>query len=83
MNYLEVILQIELELNLKNKNLTYNSEKFRDFYLESLHGRNKICEKCEEWKNLGLPYDCLSKPIYCVKNENDLLVIKKYEELIS
>jgi len=30
---------------------------------------------------MELPYDCLSKPDYCVKNPDDAMIIKLYEDV--
>lgn len=56
-------------------------KKYKEAYNISKVNYSKICEKCEEWKRLNLPIDCLCKPNYCVKNETDFWIIKLYEDL--
>lgn len=55
--------------------------EYQKYYQESLLNNSKLCPKCIEWGKLDLPYDCLSKPKYCFKNDEDYMIIKLYEEL--
>ncbi|MBP0611930.1 hypothetical protein J8J42_02580 [Chryseobacterium sp. cx-311] len=54
---------------------------FKDYYEQAKIAYSNLCEKCIEYEKIDLPYDCLSNPIYCVKNRNDLKIITLYEEL--
>ncbi len=51
-----------------------------DYELSSMKYR-QICKICENLVKEDLPYDCLCKPSYCVKNEYDFKIIQLYEEL--
>ena len=72
----------QLTTLLEGESITAASlEPYQAAYLESLENYSKICAQCEEWMAMELPYDCLSKPDYCVKNPDDAMIIKLYEEL--
>ncbi len=67
---------------LESESVTLKSlEPYHAAYLESLDNYSKICAQCEEWQAMELPYDCLSKPDYCVKNPDDAMIIKLYEDV--
>jgi len=55
--------------------------KFKEMYEISTDRYNQICDVCKELETRVLPYDCLSKPSYCVKNEKDKKLILLYEKL--
>ena len=77
----EVIIN-ELEIILDKEDYkTEYLEKYKKAYNISKENYSKVCEKCEEWKRLNLPIDCLCKPNYCVKYETDFWIIKLYDDL--
>lgn len=72
----------ELELALKNKISQIDTlKKIKLQYEKSKLESSKICEKCKEWELLNLPYDCLSKPVYCAKKQIDFDIIFLYDEI--
>ena len=81
--YRELINEIDLQLEKKYRYEKYQTEKYKNLYFSSLEKYSKKCLICIELENQNLPYDCLSKPDYCLKNNYDFEVIIKYEELIE
>ncbi|UUV20770.1 hypothetical protein [Paenimyroides aestuarii] len=79
--YQKLIDEIDVELDKKYRNEKYEVEKYQNLYNSSLEKYSKNCLICVELENQNLPYDCLSKPVYCVKNNYDFEIIIKYEEL--
>ena len=79
--YQKLIDEIDVELDKKYRNEKYEVEKYQNLYNSSLEKYSKKCLICVELENQNLPYDCLSKPDYCVKNNYDFEIIIKYEEL--
>ncbi len=55
--------------------------ELEDIYKEAKERQSQICSKCEEWLKMDLPTDCLCKPDYCVRNENDSILTIWYESL--
>ncbi|MGY0426097.1 MAG: hypothetical protein ACWIPI_04610 [Polaribacter sp.] len=55
--------------------------ELEDIYKEAKERQKQVCPKCEEWIKMELPTDCLSKPDYCVKNENDSILTIWYESI--
>jgi|GEM_PF-3957187 len=76
----EIIKALEIILDKEDYKTEY-LETYKGAYELSKENYSKICEKCEEWKKLNLPNDCLCKPDYCVKNETDFWIIKLYDDL--
>ena len=75
----EIILAIaKLKSQSENCKLL---EDFKSLYnIAKLRNRN-YCKKCEELIELDLPVDCLCRPDYCIRNENDTIFTILYEEL--
>lgn len=72
----------ELQKILTNKDFDkYYLEKYKDVYEISSINYKKKCAICDELEKQDLPYDCLFKPSYCVKNKNDFDIICLYDEL--
>lgn len=55
--------------------------KYTDFYKMCIKKNSKLCEKCVKAEQQGLPYDCILKPSYCVKNSDLSKFINLYDEL--
>lgn len=78
-----IINQLKLFEFLKKENVNFNIKEFEKAYIESKKKYTTLCEKCVKWKNLDLPYDCILKPSYCNKNDDDYEIINLYEKLIK
>lgn len=77
-------LKIIKELNeiIDSDNFDYSHlNKYELIYENSLTNSNKLCENCKELEKLELPYDCICKPNYCMKNYYDFEIIILYEEI--
>lgn len=57
--------------------------KYYDQYQKSKIAYSQLCLACKEWEKLDLPFDCLSRPDYCVKNKNDFEIVSKYDEIME
>lgn len=75
-----VINKLKLILNNEDYDSKYLKE-FKEYYESSLKNYSMKCDKCIELENADLPYDCLEKPSYCLKEKDDFEIIKLYEDL--
>ena len=75
-----IISELKIILDAEDYNIEY-LEKYKEAYENSNENYSKICLKCEEWRKLDLPSDCLCKPDYCVKYETDFWIKKLYDDL--
>lgn len=41
--------------------------EYNDLYKEVKNYSENLCEQCQQWKDDGLPYDCLQEANYCTK----------------
>ena len=55
--------------------------ELEEIYNQAKERQKQICPKCEKCIKMDLPTDCLCKPDYCVRNENDSILTIWYEEL--
>ena len=55
-------------------------KKHKKKYLEFKKNNSRLCENCKILEKLNLPYDCLSKPNYCLKTFEEINFIITYEE---
>lgn len=76
----ELLQNLKLIIKQRDLNPIY-LQLYKSMYLIAIENNNKICDSCIEMKNLDLPYDCLSKPVYCVKDCKNFEIINLYEEL--
>lgn len=83
MDKLLIINHLKLLEIQKNLQIEINLEEYKDVYLESKTTYSTLCKKCIEWEKLELPYDCIMKPNYCHKKDEDEEIIKLYERLIK
>lgn len=79
MNYPKIILELEKLKVLKKQNIQVDVSQYEKIYLECRANYSKLCEKCIAWKKLDLPIDCICKPDYCLKKEDDYKIITLYE----
>lgn len=66
---------------LRNVKTRSELEAFRDLYEAARLNYNQYCFRCRENAEIGLPYDCLSKPTYCMKTDDDRDIIYLFEEM--
>ncbi len=72
----------ELEVILAQEDYSHTSlEKYSESYNEAHRNYSKLCNICLELEKSEVPFDCLTKPFYCVKYEHDFLIIKMYEDI--
>lgn len=81
MDKIEVINQLKCFEFLRVLSINIDISEFEEIYLECKSNYSKLCDKCIELEILELPYDCLSKPKYCLKKQSDLDIIRLYEKL--
>lgn len=55
--------------------------EFAELYKIAKERNEKYCSKCEEWRKMKLPINCLAKPDYCIRNINYSIFIIWYEDL--
>lgn len=53
---------------------------FEEYYKVFKKRNSILCQKCILFKELDLPYDCMAKPSYCLKNSDEIIFIINYEE---
>jgi hypothetical protein len=51
-----------------------------DDYKQAKLRTERICKNCKEMESLNLPYDCLTKPDYCLRSEEDVIFVILFEE---
>lgn len=69
-----------MNIDFEKIKLLEDLEFHREDYLFFKDKNEKLCEPCIEWESLDLPYDCLSKPAYCLRNSDEILFIINFEE---
>ncbi len=83
----EIINQAKLllaqlnESNYSLKNVAYWITKHNDLYKLTKVYSESLCQQCKEWEELGLPYDCLQNPDYCMRKPIYFEFINTYEEI--
>ncbi|MHA3045534.1 hypothetical protein JSO61_009450 [Riemerella anatipestifer] len=75
----EIIIAIE-KLKSQSENCKL-LEDYESLYIKAKLRNSQYCKKCEEWIKQDLPVDCLCRPEYCIRNENDTIFTIWYEEL--
>lgn len=76
----EILIAIDLLKNSGESNYDL-LKRFDQLYNKVKIRNSTYCQICEEWLVLEMPVDCLCKPIYCIRNENDTDFIMLYEQL--
>lgn len=54
---------------------------YNNLYAKVRNYSENICKQCQEWEELGLPYDCLQNPDYCMRKPIYFEFINTYEEI--